>query len=95
GIRFAVEDELGAGAIIDALAAFGIDHTSPEAAAACAAFQGLRPAVRHLLTAAGSGQQLIADGARDDAIAAAMVDAAPAAPRLIDGTFSAAAISGE
>ncbi|GAA0491162.1 2-phosphosulfolactate phosphatase [Microbacterium aurantiacum] len=95
GIRFAVEDELGAGAIIDALAAFGIDHTSPEAAAACAAFQGLRPAVRHLLTAAGSGQQLIADGARDDAIAAAMVDAASAAPRLIDGTFSAAAISGE
>ncbi|MEV8273193.1 2-phosphosulfolactate phosphatase [Microbacterium sp. NPDC077184] len=87
GIRFAVEDELGAGAIIDALAVFGIDHTSPEAAAACAAFQGLRPAVRHLLTAAGSGQQLIADGARDDALAAAMVDAASAAPLLIDGTF--------
>lgn len=95
GIRFAVEDELGAGAIIDALAALGIDHTSPEAAAACAAFQGLRPAVRHLLTAAGSGQRLLADGAREQVLAAATLDAASAAPRLVDGTFSAAVISGE
>ena len=39
--RFAVEDLLAAGAIIDALAALGIDYASPEAAAACAAFTGL------------------------------------------------------
>lgn len=60
--RFAVEDQLGAGAVIDALAALGLDYTSPEAAAACAAFLGLRGAVAHLLTASVSGQEAIAAG---------------------------------
>jgi len=60
--RFAVEDQLGAGAIIDALAALGIDYTSPEAAAACAAFLGLRGAVAHLLTASASGQERVLAG---------------------------------
>ena len=41
--RFAVEDLLAAGAVVDALASRGIDYASPEAAAACAAFTGLRP----------------------------------------------------
>lgn len=36
-LRFAVEDLLAAGAVIDALAAVGINYCSPEAAAACAA----------------------------------------------------------
>ncbi|MFF1634530.1 hypothetical protein [Leifsonia sp. NPDC058248] len=61
-LRFAVEDQLAAGAIIDALAAVGIDYSSPEAAAACAAFTGLRGAVAHLLTASVSGQEHIAAG---------------------------------
>src|SRR5690606_37021935 len=52
-LRFAVEDLLGAGAVVDALGALGLDHTSPEAAAAGEAFRGLRGAVRHLLTASG------------------------------------------
>ncbi|WP_431278169.1 2-phosphosulfolactate phosphatase [Leifsonia poae] len=60
--RFAVEDQLGAGAVIDALAAVGIDYASPEAAVACAAFTGLRGAVAHLLTASVSGQEQIAAG---------------------------------
>ncbi|MBZ4487602.1 2-phosphosulfolactate phosphatase [Microbacterium sp. cx-55] len=85
--RFAVEDQLGAGAIIDALGALGIDHTSPEAAAACEAFRGLRAAVRHLLTASGSGQVLIEAGRRDDALAAAQVDATHVVPVLRDGIF--------
>lgn len=62
GTRFAVEDLLAAGAVIDALAALGIDYSSPEAAAACAAFTGLRGAVAHLLTASVSGQELVAAG---------------------------------
>ena len=46
-IRFAVEDLLAAGAIIDALATAGIDFVSPEGAAACAAFTGLHRAIAH------------------------------------------------
>lgn len=62
GIRFAVENQLAAGAIIDALATLGIDFCSPEAAASCAAFTGLRGAVAHLLTASASAQRLVAAG---------------------------------
>lgn len=61
--RFAVEDLLAAGALVDALASVGIDYSSPEAAAACAAFTGLRGAVAHLLTASVSGQERVAAGA--------------------------------
>ncbi len=61
-IRFAVEDQLAAGAIVDALAGLGIDYSSPEAAAACAAFLGLRQAVAHLLTASASAQEHVAAG---------------------------------
>jgi phosphosulfolactate phosphohydrolase-like enzyme len=71
GTRFAVEDLLAAGALIDALGALGIDYTSPEAAAACAAFTGLRGAVAHLLTASGSGQAALAGGSDRAGIAAA------------------------
>ncbi len=69
--RFAVEDLLAAGAVIDALGALGIDYTSPEAAAACAAFAGLRGAVAHLLTASASGQAALASGADRAEISAA------------------------
>jgi 2-phosphosulfolactate phosphatase len=70
-IRFAVEDLLAAGAIIDALATAGIDFVSPEGAAACAAFIGLRGAVAHLATASSSGHELISLG-RGHEIAPAM-----------------------
>lgn len=69
GPRFAVEDLLAAGAVVDALAALGIDYSSPEAAAACAAFTGLRGAVAHLLTASVSGQELVAAGSAPAEIA--------------------------
>jgi len=88
-VRFAVEDQLGAGAIIDALGARGIDHTSPEAAVACEAFRALRGAAKHLLTASGSGLELIALGRRDEVLAGAAADAASVVPILRDGVFSA------
>ncbi|MFT4229137.1 MAG: 2-phosphosulfolactate phosphatase [Microbacterium sp.] len=88
-LRFAVEDHLGAGAVVDALAALGVDHSAPEAAAACEAFRGLRGAVRHLLTASGSGQELLERGLRDDVLHAAELDAADAVPVLRDGRFVA------
>jgi 2-phosphosulfolactate phosphatase len=85
--RFAVEDQLGAGAIIDALGALGLDHTSPESAAACEAFRGLRAAVRHLLTASGSGQLLLENDGREEALEAAQLDATHVVPVLRDGRF--------
>lgn len=57
-LRFAVEDLLAAGAVIDAIAAVGIDHQSPEAAAAASAYAGLRNATRHLVTASVSAREL-------------------------------------
>jgi 2-phosphosulfolactate phosphatase len=88
-LRFAVEDQLGAGAIVEALGALGIDHTSPDAAVAAESFRALRRAVKHLLTASGSGLELIGRGLRDDVLAAAAVDAASAVPVLRDGVFRA------
>ena len=57
-LRFAVEDLLAAGAVIDALAAIGIDHQSPEAAAAASAYLGLKNATRHLISASASSREL-------------------------------------
>ena len=57
-LRFAVEDLLGAGAVIDALADVGIDYCSPESAAASASFTGLRNATSHLISSSASGQAL-------------------------------------
>jgi len=88
-LRFAVEDQLGAGAVIDALAVRGIDHSSPEAAVACEGFRGLRPALRHLLTASGSGQELIERDLRPDVLAAAEIDGIAVVPVLRDGVFTA------
>lgn len=56
-LRFAVEDLLAAGAVIDAIAELGIDHQSPEAAVAAAAYTGLRNATRHLVNASVSARE--------------------------------------
>lgn len=70
GYRVAVEDGLAAGAVVDALAALGIDYASPEAAMVCAGWQGLRKATGHLLTASVSAAG-VAGVASGDAAAAA------------------------
>ncbi|WP_083527835.1 2-phosphosulfolactate phosphatase [Curtobacterium ammoniigenes] len=67
---YAVEDQLAAGAVIDALVRAGIDHTAPEAAAAAAVWSGLRGAAKHLVSASESAAALDAAGRRD------LVDAA-------------------
>ncbi|MGN6742455.1 MAG: hypothetical protein ACTHJL_04065 [Amnibacterium sp.] len=51
GLRFAAEDLLAAGAVIDALEARGIDAMSPEAAVADAAYRTLGRAAASLLAA--------------------------------------------
>ena len=77
--RFAVEDFLVAGAVIDALAGLGIDHVSPEAAAAGASFTGLRQALRHLVSASETALALVADGRQAEVAAAVPPPAGPAA----------------
>ncbi|MDQ2689363.1 MAG: phosphosulfolactate phosphohydrolase, partial [Chloroflexota bacterium] len=89
GLRFAVEDQLGAGAVIDALAGLGLDHSSPEAAVACEAFRGLRRATRHLLTASGSGRELLDRHARAEVLNATEIDAVDAVPVLRGALFEA------
>lgn len=88
-IRFAVEDFLVAGAVIDALAAVGIDYAAPEAAAACAAFLGLKRATGHLLTASVTGQLLIDAGARADVEVAGKADVSTVVPVLGEHGFHA------
>lgn len=89
GGRFAVEDQLGAGAVIAALGDLGVDHCSPEAAVAGEGFRALRGAVRHLLTASGTGRAWGAAGRRDEVLAAAAIDASADVPVLHDGAFPA------
>jgi 2-phosphosulfolactate phosphatase len=60
-LRFAVEDLLAAGAIIEAIADVGIDHQSPEAAAAASAYRGLRQATTHLIAASESSRESRSD----------------------------------
>lgn len=97
-LRFAVEDQLGAGAIIAALTDLGIDHTAPDAAVAAEGFRALRRALRHLIGASGSAREL-ADGvaATDRMLSsgvtptttaqAAEVDALDVVPVLREGAF--------
>lgn len=99
-VRFATEDQLGAGAIVAALTDLGIDHTAPEAAVAAEGFRALRRALRHLVAATGSGRELaegVASTGRMEAAGivpssvegAAVLDAVEAVPVLRDGVFIA------
>ena len=88
-VRFAVEDLLVAGAVIDALAEVGIDYSSPEAAAACAAYVGLKRATGHLLTASASGQELGAAGQMRDVQLAGQLDISTTVPVLGEFGFRA------
>jgi phosphosulfolactate phosphohydrolase-like enzyme len=80
--RFALEDLLGAGAIIDALASVGIDYCSPEAAAAAAAFTGLRNATGHLIGASTSGRAIAQKDGREQIDFAIEVNSSDEVPIL-------------
>lgn len=97
-LRFAVEDQLGAGAIVSALSDRGIDHTAPDAAVAAEGFRALRSALRHMVGASGSGRELAEGVAATAGIEAAglvptevkdaaAVDAVDVVPVLRDGLF--------
>ena len=87
-LRPALEDLLGAGAVIDALAGdVGLADLSPEAAAAAAVFRDVaaREGVAATLRACSSGQELIDKGFGDDVEVAAELDTSPWVP-VLSGT---------
>jgi len=89
-LRPAVEDLLGAGAILRALRVLtGVapGRVSPEARAAMGAFDEARDELREWLLASGSGRELVARGRRDDVMAAAALDVEAVAPVLVRGAF--------
>jgi len=86
-LRPAVEDLWGAGAVLSALAARGRPGFSPEAHAARATYDAIRPDLPSALHACASGQELDAIGFGADVDVAAEVGASPVVPVLRDGVF--------
>jgi 2-phosphosulfolactate phosphatase len=86
-LRPALEDLLGAGAVIHALGAAAL---SPEAATAARAFESC-PDVRAAIMDSASGRELSTQGFPDDVAIAVELDASNAVPLITDGAFSAAA----
>lgn len=91
-LRPALEDLLGAGAVLEALAAgrTGRRH-SPEATAAASAWEGATH-VRELLRSCVSGRELAESGFEDDVVIAGELDASAVVPVLLDGAFRDASL---
>jgi 2-phosphosulfolactate phosphatase len=84
-VRSAVEDALGAGAVLAALdpaASVSQPGCSPEAAAVRAAFVAARPRLHDALVGCASGRQLLERGWADDVQVAAAWDVTGVAARL-------------
>ena len=84
-LRPAVEDAIGAGAILSALP----EPRSPEAAAMIAVFERYRESLVETLDACGSGRELAGRGHLQDKLIASQLDVSNAVPRF-DGTAFAA-----
>jgi 2-phosphosulfolactate phosphatase len=82
GLQPAVEDLIGAGAV---LAGMDADTMSPEAKAAAAAFRAARDDLLGALTGSASGRELVERGFSDDVAIAARLDVTGLVPVLADG----------
>jgi 2-phosphosulfolactate phosphatase len=82
-LRFAIEDYLGAGAILSRLDASL--PRSPEARVCEAAWQGSAAHVRELLLGSGSGQELLARGREAELELLMRIDSLDSAPVIRDG----------
>lgn len=90
-LRPALEDQLGAGAILSALAELGCDEAmSPEAAAAVGLFRAGRDRLADWMTDCVSGRELAERDFGPDVAAASALDASAVVPVLVDGWFTAA-----
>jgi 2-phosphosulfolactate phosphatase len=83
GLRPALEDWLGAGAVIRALDG----RKSPEAEAACLAFDAAEPRLESILTECVSGQELAERGFAADVVIASKSEVSRCAPRLERAAF--------
>jgi 2-phosphosulfolactate phosphatase len=82
-LRFAVEDYLGAGAVLA-----GLDTgLSPEAEVCAAAFRAARERLPDAMRDCASGRELRGIGFAEDVVRAASLDAYHVAPALRDGAF--------
>ncbi|MFI1940814.1 2-phosphosulfolactate phosphatase [Streptomyces purpureus] len=88
-LRPAVEDLLGAGAVVAALQEHVGDALSPEASVVAAAFRST-PDVVAAVTAGSSGRELVAYGFAQDVAVATEVDGCAVVPVLVEGAFTAA-----
>lgn len=82
-LRPALEDLIGAGAIIDRLSA----PRSPEAEHAAAAYRAVRSTLAERVKACSSGQELIVRGFERDVEIAASLDAGSAVPVFRNGAY--------
>jgi 2-phosphosulfolactate phosphatase len=85
-LRPALEDLLGAGAVLAACAQHGLAAESPEAASARAAYEGTR-SVEDAVRCSTSGVELATAGFHHDVEVAVDIDASTVVPVLIDGAF--------
>ncbi|MEC3917865.1 2-phosphosulfolactate phosphatase [Nocardia sp. CDC160] len=89
-LRPAIEDLVGAGAVIAVLADHGVGALSSEAMIARNAYTGIAD-VPGLITDCASGRELTAIGFGEDVAIAIEIDGSAVVPVLTDGVFSDAA----
>ena len=86
-LRVAVEDLIGAGAIVARLIDSGSRRPSPEARAAAAAFNAFASDLEEALLDCVSGRELVARHFEQDVVLAAQLDVSATVPRLQNGAF--------
>lgn len=95
-LRPALEDHLGAGAILSALASLGHgDGFSPEASAAADLFNASVGTLEECLHQCVGGRELSSKGFGNDVDVAADLNASPVVPVIVDGAFQASATRAE
>lgn len=86
-LRPAIEDQWGAGGLIDLLGEGGWQGVAPEAHAAAAAYRAFADDVPAALGHCARGRELIDIGFADDVRTAPQFDSGRAVPLLRDGAF--------
>ncbi len=86
-LRVAVEDQWGAGAVVDALEDLGVTGISGEALAAAEAFRAVEHRMLDMLSGCASGLELSDVGFADDLRIAARTDASTVVPVLEGPAF--------